>query len=728
MATIRNRHHGLLALLLLALLGFALPGCGGGGGGGGGGAQTGTVEIQVDWPSRAQNVPKYANSVKATITDGSNQVSVVLNRSGDTGYTGTVSFPQAITVGTHNMAIAAYTNTNGNGDIVATGNRAVTVTAGQKTTALLSADFNSTVHHVVIDGEPILVTTGNSAQLLGHAENASNATLLLPSSAFTWTVTAGGSFGSVTSSGLFTGIADGTVTVQMTEAYSGMSDTAAVTVTPASGQGNVNVKVDWPSRGRYVPPYAESVKATITFNSTPYTVTINRSGDTGSQGSAQFAQQFDIGTYPMVVDAYTQTNGGGTRVATATVNVSVFAGQTAQVNVSGNLQSLIDHLVIENQPLSLAAGQQLQLVGHAENAANATLLLPSGALTWSVTSGASSGSVTLAGLFTAGNPGTATVQLAEVGAGKSQTANVTVLGALPPNKIFYSLFNSGNLTTDLAYMDPNGANRTPIFSLPLNITVATLSPDGQHWAFFYSPDPLSANAVYDVYINTTPSFAGATRITSANYTYDGTIQYTSDGTQLVYTASPTLGDSGLYKVNASGGSPTRLGGTANIEAAHLSYATNKIVCTRVVSGLGEIATINLDGTGLTNITSNTSDDIMPQWNKAGTRVAFSTDRNGDFDIYTMTSTGTGVTRVTNVNLDEYGPTYDDGGTNLAFAVIGGDLADYGVYTCTSTGASRTQILSDQSIGAGLYWSSLTGRASGGIESYLFGRTRRGHRR
>jgi Tol biopolymer transport system component len=69
----------------------------------------------------------------------------------------------------------------------------------------------------------------------------------------------------------------------------------------------------------------------------------------------------------------------------------------------------------------------------------------------------------------------------------------------------------------------------------------------------------------------------------------------------------------------------------------------------------EVYVINADGSGLTALTSNSADDVNPRWSPDGTKIAFASNRDGDFDIYTMDADGSDVVQVTNWPNDEGTP-------------------------------------------------------------------------
>ena len=53
------------------------------------------------------------------------------------------------------------------------------------------------------------------------------------------------------------------------------------------------------------------------------------------------------------------------------------------------------------------------------------------------------------------------------------------------------------------------------------------------------------------------------------------------------------------------------------------------------SGNPGIFLVNADGSGMTQLTHNLAWDIFPNWSADGKKVAFDSDRMGNFDIWVM---------------------------------------------------------------------------------------------
>ena len=71
----------------------------------------------------------------------------------------------------------------------------------------------------------------------------------------------------------------------------------------------------------------------------------------------------------------------------------------------------------------------------------------------------------------------------------------------------------------------------------------------------------------------------------------------------------------------------------------------------------EIYTMNADGTDQTNVTNNPGRDSDPVFSPDGNKIAFVSDRDGNFDIYVMNADGTRQTNLTNDMYADSSPTF-----------------------------------------------------------------------
>lgn len=111
---------------------------------------------------------------------------------------------------------------------------------------------------------------------------------------------------------------------------------------------------------------------------------------------------------------------------------------------------------------------------------------------------------------------------------------------------------------------------------------------------------------------------------------------------------------------------------------------NRIVYTASteVGILGDIYTINPDGSGLTQLT-NTGDNAFPVWSPDKSRIAFA--RGGfrgqnnilNMDIYVMNADGSGQTQITSSTGNDYMPAWSPNGSQIAF--VRDDFRDKAIF-------------------------------------------------
>lgn len=79
---------------------------------------------------------------------------------------------------------------------------------------------------------------------------------------------------------------------------------------------------------------------------------------------------------------------------------------------------------------------------------------------------------------------------------------------------------------------------------------------------------------------------------------------------------------------------------------------------------------SVDGTSITQLTSDPGHDVMPAISPDGKRIAFASNRNGSWDIYVMSSDGGQAVQVTSDTSDELHPTWSPDGNQIAYSRLG----------------------------------------------------------
>jgi len=145
------------------------------------------------------------------------------------------------------------------------------------------------------------------------------------------------------------------------------------------------------------------------------------------------------------------------------------------------------------------------------------------------------------------------------------------------------------------------------------------------------------------------------------------------------------GPSGATGLQVSGvltGALTRQGRVPEALTGKIAFASDR-------SGNYDIYVMNEDGTGVTRLTRNAAVDWDPTWAPDGTKIAFASDRPRGHDIYVMNADGTGVTRLTRGAAYDYDPAWSPDGSRIAFAR---DVSrGRGIYVMNADGTGLTRL-------------------------------------
>ena len=70
----------------------------------------------------------------------------------------------------------------------------------------------------------------------------------------------------------------------------------------------------------------------------------------------------------------------------------------------------------------------------------------------------------------------------------------------------------------------------------------------------------------------------------------------------------------------------------------------------------EVYVMNADGSGQANLTNNAAADFQPSWSPDGTQIAFASTRDGNYEVYVMNADGSGQANLTNNAAIDFYPT------------------------------------------------------------------------
>ena len=128
----------------------------------------------------------------------------------------------------------------------------------------------------------------------------------------------------------------------------------------------------------------------------------------------------------------------------------------------------------------------------------------------------------------------------------------------------------------------------------------------------------------------------------------------------VYGCAPDIFGPGLTGAPAETSTPTPTPGAgAGATAGRIAFGSDR-------NGNWEIYAMNADGSGVTRLTDHPARDGNPSWSPDGERIAFSSNRDGNWNIYVMNVDGSDVTRLTDNPAGDGSPSWSPDGARIAF--------------------------------------------------------------
>lgn len=116
----------------------------------------------------------------------------------------------------------------------------------------------------------------------------------------------------------------------------------------------------------------------------------------------------------------------------------------------------------------------------------------------------------------------------------------------------------------------------------------------------------------------------------------------------------------------------------------------------------EIYVMLSDRSELTRLTDHPGRDLAPAWSPDGKRIAFMSDRDGDFEIFLLDIEGGALTQLTDDPADDVMPAWSPDGTKIAFS--SSRDGDFEIYAIVTDGGMPTRLTMQEGDDRGASWS------------------------
>lgn len=173
---------------------------------------------------------------------------------------------------------------------------------------------------------------------------------------------------------------------------------------------------------------------------------------------------------------------------------------------------------------------------------------------------------------------------------------------------------------------------------------------------------------------------------------------------IVFVALDASGYGDLFAVRPDGSDRRELLGNSDLHEADPAVSPDgtRVAFSSNRAGGFEIYVMNLDGTGLTQLTDAVGSDTGPAWSPDGSQLVFSSQRDGQTELYSVASTGGAADRLTTSADGEYDPSYSPDGSSIVYQNNGQDGIQ--IYSIPARGGTPQRLTQDDTGGRTPDWS------------------------
>lgn len=225
--------------------------------------------------------------------------------------------------------------------------------------------------------------------------------------------------------------------------------------------------------------------------------------------------------------------------------------------------------------------------------------------------------------------------------------------------------------------------------VPGAIADLTATPAINEISLFWTAPELNDDSVqahfYDLRYATYP-------ITDSNWNsaskWSDSINAQPPGEEESIVVTGLLMDSTYYFAIKSSDSSLNWSDISNISSA--SPLNLKLILElRQELGIFELFAVNIDGSGLVNLTNNFSQNRYPDWSPDGNQIVYASNVDGDFDIYVMNADGSNVRQLTTDPRIDMWPVWSPDGSQIAFTSTRDNNTE--IYIIDADGSNLTRV-------------------------------------
>ena len=282
---------------------------------------------------------------------------------------------------------------------------------------------------------------------------------------------------------------------------------------------------------------------------------------------------------------------------------------------------------------------------------------------------------------------------------------------------FISKRDGGN--SEIYVMDADGGNQRRLTNNPTSDYAPSWSPDGKWIAFVSHRDGhVDANGWITSEVYVMDADGGNPRNLTDHPERDSAPSWSPDGKRIAFESDRDAGREDphnyeIYVMDADGNNPQNLTNSPE-EDRYPSWSPDgkRIVFSAVRDGhfknnlniTDEIYVMDADGGNQQRLTENRNNDWNPSWSPDGKRIAFQSDRKGDFvkfDIYVMDADGGNQQKLTNHRAWDGSPSWSPDSERIAFWSLRDGNAE--IYVMDADGRNQQNLTNNPHSDASPAW-------------------------
>ncbi len=254
--------------------------------------------------------------------------------------------------------------------------------------------------------------------------------------------------------------------------------------------------------------------------------------------------------------------------------------------------------------------------------------------------------------------------------------------------IAYSSKEAGN--GDIYVTNEEGTSKIKITDHPENDGYAAWSPDGKHIAAYAYHDGRKTWSIHTMNNNGT----NRKRLTHAKNKWDSAPAWSPDGEKIVfgraYNDTDGVWQEEIWIMNSDGSNQTQI---KSLNGGGACFTPDGRIVFHSKTNTSEICISNIDGSNITKLTNNTTEDWHPEVSLDGEHIVFMSNRDGNHEIYTMHIDGSNQKRLTYNNTRDSTPTWSPDGSQIMYTSQDKEGKSH-IYIMNSNGSSVKKFISN----------------------------------